>query len=80
MKSKLPYEFRSTVLPALHTDKDLIKMAKLIKGAQAYYLQKFIPTGSLNNQEFNNFKSFTDKQMKALVKLCQPYVQKCALR
>lgn len=80
MASGLPYEFRSTIMPALHSDKDLIKMAKLIKGARAYYLQKFIPTGSLNNQEFNNFKSFTDKQMKELCQLVKPYVNKCATR
>ncbi len=80
MQSNLPYEFRSTLLPALHAQKDLIKMVKLIKGAKRYYLQKFIPTGNLNNQAFNDFKSFTDKQMKDLAKLCQPYVQKCAVR
>ena len=80
INSGLPYEFRSTLLPAFHSKDDLVKMAKLIKGAEKYYLQKFIPTGSLNNQEFNQLKSFTSKQMKELAKACQQYVKKCGVR
>lgn len=80
MKSKLPYEFRSTILPAIHTQQDLVKMSKLIKDAKEYYLQKFVPTGDLNNQEFNKLKPFTDKQMKELVQICGQYVKRCELR
>lgn len=80
MDSGLPYEFRSTILPALHSNRDLLYMAKLIQGAKNYYLQKFVPTGNLNDQTFNQFKSFTDKEMKQLAKSCQKYVGKCQVR
>jgi len=80
MNSGLPYEFRSTIMPELHSAKDLEQMAKLVTGADAYYLQKFIPSGNLNNQEFNKLISFTSKEMKALAKLCKPYVKKCQAR
>ena len=76
----LAYEFRSTLLPQLHTRDDLLKMSRLVKGAKKYYLQKFKPTGNLNNQAFNNFKSFTDEQMKKLCEICRPYVEKCGIR
>ncbi len=80
MNSGLPYEFRSTIMPKLHTAEDIKQMAKLVTGASAYYLQKFIPSGNLNNQEFNKLISFTDKEMKDLTKLCKPYVKKCQAR
>lgn len=41
MESGVPYEFRTTVVPGIHTEADFEDIAKLIKGAQAYYLQEF---------------------------------------
>lgn len=39
--SRIPYEFRTTVVPGLHTEKDFLEIAKWINGAQAYYLQEY---------------------------------------
>lgn len=39
--SKVPYEFRTTVVPGLHEEKDFLEIAKWISGAQAYYLQEY---------------------------------------
>lgn len=41
MNSRIPYEFRTTVVPGLHTEKDFDAIAKWIKGARAYYLQEY---------------------------------------
>lgn len=41
------YEFRTTVVPELNSD-DIIKIASLIKGAKAFYLQQFNPKVCLN--------------------------------
>ncbi|PIP28803.1 anaerobic ribonucleoside-triphosphate reductase activating protein [Candidatus Kuenenbacteria bacterium CG23_combo_of_CG06-09_8_20_14_all_39_39] len=80
MNSDLPYEFRSTILPALHSKEDIEKMAKLITGAKKYYLQKFQASGDLNNQDFDNYKSYTDKETKRLCKIAGKYVEKCLTR
>lgn len=39
--SKIPYEFRTTVVPGIHTEKDFVEIAKWIKGAPNYYLQEY---------------------------------------
>lgn len=39
--SGIPYEFRTTVVPGLHAEKDFDEIAKWIKGAEAYYLQEY---------------------------------------
>lgn len=41
MRSKIPYEFRTTVVPGIHTEKDFLEIAKWIGGAQNYYLQEY---------------------------------------
>lgn len=41
MESGVPYEFRTTVVPGIHEEKDFLEIAKWIKGAKAYYLQEY---------------------------------------
>lgn len=41
MNSKIPYEFRTTVVPGLHEEKDFLEIAKWISGSQSYYLQEY---------------------------------------
>jgi pyruvate formate lyase activating enzyme len=39
MNSKIPYEFRTTVVPGIHSEEDFDKIGEWIKGAKTYYLQ-----------------------------------------
>ena len=39
--SRLPHEFRTTVVPGLHSEKDFDEIAKWLKGAETYYLQEY---------------------------------------
>lgn len=80
MASGLPYEFRSTLLPVLHTKDDVVAMAKLIKGAAKYYLQKFVPMSDLIDKSFKKEKSYTTGEMKELAELCKKYVKECLVR
>lgn len=39
--SKVPYEFRTTVVPGIHTEEDFTAIAQWIAGAESYYLQEY---------------------------------------
>jgi pyruvate formate lyase activating enzyme len=39
--SRVPYEFRTTVVPGLHTEKDFLEIAKWLSGASSYFLQEY---------------------------------------
>ncbi len=39
--SRISYEFRTTVVPGLHTEEDFDKIARWIKGAEKYALQEY---------------------------------------
>lgn len=41
MNSRIPYEFRTTVVPGLHAEKDFLEIAKWIGGAREYWLQEY---------------------------------------
>lgn len=75
----VPYEFRTTVIKALHSVEDIRLMASEIRGAQKYYLQKFIPTKLLNPQ-FRKKVTYTDEEFKELQKIAEEYVEFCGLR
>lgn len=39
--SRVPYEFRTTVVPGIHTKEDFVAIAKWINGTESYYLQEY---------------------------------------
>lgn len=45
-RGKVDYEFRTTLVEELHSEKDMRAIAGMIKGAPRYYLQKFVDSGA----------------------------------
>lgn len=41
MTSGVSYEFRTTVVPGIHSEEDFLDIAEWIKGAKTYYLQEY---------------------------------------
>jgi pyruvate formate lyase activating enzyme len=79
MNSGIEYEFRTTIVRSLTSKDDLRKIAQTIKGAEKYYLQRFIPT-KLNDPSLIKESSYTDDELKALAKELKKYVKKCDVR
>ncbi len=51
------YEFRTTILPAIHSKKDILSIGRWLQGAKKYFLQQFRPIKTLN-PAFENEKPF----------------------
>lgn len=47
LDAKLPYEFRTTVVDELHEPEDFHAIGAWLRGARAYFLQKFVDSGNL---------------------------------
>lgn len=41
--SGLDYEFRTTIVPSLHSKEDILNLAEIVKGAKRFALQNFVP-------------------------------------
>ncbi len=79
ISSDIQYEFRTTLIKSLISPEDLRQIAKEIKGAKRYYLQKFIPTKLLNPQ-FRNKVTYTDEDLSEFKKIFKNYVKYCGIR
>ncbi|MEN8252339.1 MAG: anaerobic ribonucleoside-triphosphate reductase activating protein [Patescibacteria group bacterium] len=62
MKNKIPYEFRTTVIEGIHTDKKIKEMAKMLENAERLYLQKFRPETTLD-PKFETKKPLSDRKI-----------------
>lgn len=80
MQSGIDYEFRTTVLANLHKKEDIVNIAKFIKGAKNYALQKFEVRDKILDKSFKNASSITKTEAEVWKKECERYVEKCALK
>ena len=67
LKSKIPYEFRTTVVESQLEEKDILQIAELISGANSYVLQKFVPVKTLDKKLLKE-KSYPDEQFQKIKK------------
>jgi len=74
----IDYEFRTTVVPAIHNREDIIKMAEWIKGAKKYFLQQFNSQKSLIGMEGGN--PYPDEFMEGIVKEISHFFNVCQIR
>jgi pyruvate formate lyase activating enzyme len=79
INSGLPHEFRTTIVKSLTSFDDLRKIAESIKGADNYFLQKFVPT-KLNDPTLMNEVSYSDEELKALANEISTFIKHCSVR
>lgn len=77
--SGLEYEFRTTIVKSMLSVDDLEQIAKEIKGASTYYLQKFIPSKILNPQ-FLKKVTYSDEEFANIKTIMEKYVSFCGIR
>lgn len=73
----IPYEFRTTIVKEFHKEEDIKKISELIKGAQKYFLQKFV-----NNENCidNNLSAIDKETAKSFVNILKINIEKVELR
>lgn len=79
-KSGLPHEFRSTVLPSLHTPKDIVAMARQVKGADKFFLQQFQTAQNLVNDDFVGANTYTKKELNEIIQEFKDWFRVCKVR
>lgn len=77
--SSIDYEFRTTVVKSQLTLKDFEDIGKIISVAPKYYLQRFVPTKTLDDS-FLDQKTYSDKEFSQIIKVLHKYVEKTELR
>jgi len=78
-KQSLDYEFRTTVVPGIHDDNDILEIGKLIKGAKNFYLQNFRPVNTYD-PELMKITGFPPTKLTQFKEIISPYVDKVEIR
>ncbi|MFQ5758169.1 MAG: anaerobic ribonucleoside-triphosphate reductase activating protein [Candidatus Bathyarchaeia archaeon] len=82
LEAGVDYEFRTTVVPTLHDEKDIEEISRDMKGCRKYVLQKF--DASLRKRTldptFSRLKPFTDEEMKNLLTAARKNVPNAKIR
>ncbi len=78
-KRKIDYEFRTTIVPVIHTKEDIIKIAEWLKGAEKYFLQNFRPEKTIN-PEFESIKPYSEDFILAIKKEISGFFKICEYR
>lgn len=84
LDSKVPYEFRTTLVSPLHTEADIGKIGFALKGAENYFLQNFEDSGDLigfgENMSATWLSGFSAGEMEHFRDIMSQYVQNAAIR
>jgi len=68
LNSDVDYEFRTTVVPTLHTEAKIKEMARSLAGCKKYVLQKFQPENAYD-EKLRKERIQSDEEMGGLVKI-----------
>jgi len=78
--SGVDYEFRSTVMPKLHSKEDFEKIGELVKGSKRFFLQQFAPMESALDKNFAKEKRFSREEMQEFKKILEKFAEKVEIR
>lgn len=76
---KVPYEFRTTVVPELVTAEDVRCIGEIVKGAKTYAFQQFAPQDTLDKR-FEGLKPYAPEVIKEFAGTMMNYAENIVLR
>ena len=76
---KVPYEFRTTVVPQIVTAQDATCIGELVKGSKTHALQQFIPDDTLD-KKFQSLKPYTPETIGEFAEVIRKYTENVLIR
>lgn len=77
LEGRVSHEFRTTVVRELHDEESFINIARLIEGAENYYLQPFVDRDTVI---FAGFHAPEEDEMKRYLEIVAPHVKHAEIR
>ena len=79
LRSNINYEFRTTVVPGLVDQEDVISIARGVGGIKKYVLQQFVPTVTLDKQ-YEKIEPYSKAQLEGMKEKVAHYAEFCEIR
>jgi len=71
-KSGVPHTFRTTVVPGLVGEEDLLEVAALLKGARVFQVQQYSPRHTID-RNYLQVKPYSREEIEGMAELLRPY-------
>lgn len=78
--SQIDYEFRTTLIPTIHKEKDIEEICQKIRDCKKYVLQNYKTDVETINPNFRNLKPFSQEELKTFLKTARRIIPNTALR
>jgi len=78
-KGKIPYEFRTTIVPELITVEDVPQIGELIVGGSKLVLQQYNSEDTLD-KEYKKIEPYSTEEIKKIAKTLEKFVKNISLR
>lgn len=79
MKSGIDYEFRTTVVPSLFNEDDIVAIGKWLRGAKRYVIQQFRPLSTLD-KKYEKEEPYPEQKLKMFAEVANDYFDKVEVR
>lgn len=79
MKSGVDYEFRTTVVPSLFNEDDLVSIGKWLRGAKKYCIQQFRTLSTLD-KKYEKEKPYPEQKLRMFAEVAKEYFGKVEVR
>jgi len=76
---KVPYEFRTTVVPEFVTSDDVERIGEIVKGAKTHAFQQFVPQETLD-KKFEGVKPYAPETIAEFAETMKKYAENVILR
>ena len=76
---KVPYEFRTTVVPEFVTAEDVERIGEMVKGAKNHAFQQFVPQETLD-KKFEGVKPYAPETITEFAETMKKYAENVILR
>ncbi len=76
---KVPYEFRTTLVPQLVTPEDIVCIGEVVNGGAICALQQFVPSSTLD-KKFESLRPYAPEVINGFAKTMRKYAKNVLLR
>lgn len=77
--SSTEHEFRTTVVPGIHSREDMTEIGKMIEGADLFFIQNFRPSKHLRS-DMSSLQGFPLAELEQFKKTVEPFVKHVGIR
>ncbi len=79
-QGRVPYEFRTTVVPRLFPKQEVPSVGEWLKGSDRYYLQQFSKQAELLDSAFREEVVYSKKDLEDMAEQLRAYIKKVEIR